>query len=137
MTFCTKIGTSFSCFLAGVDPLKMGLTTSLKNGIMEKTERRINNMTILHFSCKLCGKSFKKEMPSGLPECYYDAVMNLIFFPHVIKYHLKSGKVFRQFVILLKTILKALGITIIAIPFFLVGVLCLPEWLIFEYLYNR
>lgn len=94
-------------------------------------------MTILHFSCKLCGKSFKKEMPSGLPECYYDVVMNLMFFPHVIRYHLKSGKVFRQFVILLKTILKALVITIIAIPFFLVGVLCLPGWLIFEYLYNR
>lgn len=94
-------------------------------------------MTILHFSCKLCGKSFKKKMPSGLPECYYDAVMNLIFFGHVLKHHLKSGKTFHQFVILLKVILKALGITIIAIPFFLVGVLCLPAWLIFEYLYNR
>lgn len=94
-------------------------------------------MTILHFSCKLCGKSFKKKMPSGLPECYYDAVMNLIFFPHVIKYHLKSGKVFRQFVILLKVILKALGITIIRIPFYLIDALCFPAWLIFKYLHNR
>ena len=94
-------------------------------------------MTILHFSCKLCGKSFEKKMPSGLPECYYDTVMNLMFFLHAIKYHLKSGKVFRQFIILLRTILKSLVITIIAMPFFLIGVLCLPAWLIFKYLYNR
>lgn len=94
-------------------------------------------MTILHFSCKLCGKSFEKKMPSGLPECYYDTVMNLMFFPHAIKYHLKSGKVFRQFVILLKTILKSLGFTIIVMPFFLIDALCFPARLIFKYLYNR
>ncbi len=94
-------------------------------------------MTTITFYCKLCEKPFEIKMPSGLPECYYDMVSELIFFPHLIKHHLKEGKVLKQFFILLKHTFKSIVITIVILPILLIGILCFPAWLIFEYLYNR
>ena len=68
-------------------------------------------MTTITFYCKLCEKPFEIKMPSYLPECYGDMVSELVFFLHLVKHHLKEGKVLKQLFILLKYILKSVIVT--------------------------
>lgn len=93
-------------------------------------------MTTITFYCKLCGKSFEIKMPSYLPECYGDMVSELVFFLHLVKHHLKEGKVLKQFFTLLKYTLKSIAVTIVILPILLVVILCASAQSIFEFLCN-
>lgn len=93
-------------------------------------------MTTITFHCKLCGKSFEIKMPSYLPECYGDMVSELVFFLHLVKHHLKEGKVLKQLFTLLKYTLKSIAVTIVILPVLLVVILCASARSIFEFLCN-
>ena len=93
-------------------------------------------MTTINFYCELCGKSFEIKMPSYLPECYGDTVSELVFFLHLVKHHLKEGKVSKQFFILLKYTLKSVVVTIVILPVLSVIILYAAVESIFEFLYN-
>ena len=84
-------------------------------------------MTTITFYCELCGKSFEIKMPSYFPECYGDMVSELMFFLHLVKHHLKEGKVLKQLFIFLKYTLKSVVVTIIMLPVLLVVILCRSE----------
>lgn len=93
-------------------------------------------MSTITFQCKLCEKSFEIKMPSYLPECYGDTVSELVFFLHLVKHHLKEGKVLKQFFILLKYTLKSVVVTIVILPVLSVIILYAAVESIFEFLYN-